>query len=401
MLIVQKFGGSSVRDAERIKAVAQRIAETFDEGNQILVVLSAQGSTTDQLLEKVQEISTHPSRREIDMLLATGEQQSVALMAMALHDLGYPAISLNAQQIVIETTGEHSRARVRTIHRERIQSELDKRQIVIITGFQGVNRYGDVTTLGRGGSDTSAVAITAALGADLCEIYTDVDGVYSADPRIVKNAHKLATISYNEMLEMASLGAKVLHSRSVELAKKFNVKLVVRSSFNHESGTIIEEGRPVENFVLSGIVTDEKIATVSIISIEDIPGMAFKVFSLLAKVGINIDIILQSVGRDNTKDLVFTISEDDVEEVTQIFHDHSHIIKYKSLEIDTGVAKLSLVGAGLEANPGVAVQAFESLYSQGINIKMISTSEIKISLIIDRKDTQAGAQAIHDAFYRN
>lgn len=399
MLVVMKFGGSSVADAQRIKAVAAIIAHRFDQHDQIVVVLSAQGDTTDELIAKVREVSAHPGRRELDMLLATGEQQSVALMALQLQQQGYPAVSLNALQSGIETTAEYGRARIRKISGSRIQAELDRRQIVLVTGFQGVSPFGDLTTLGRGGSDTSAVALAAFLNADLCEIYTDVDGIYSADPRSVPQAHKLKRISYNEMLEMASLGAKVLHKRSVELAKKYHVRLVVRSSFEPVEGTIIEEGRKVESVVISGIVEDRKIATVSIIGIQDKPGVAFTVFSLLAKVGINVDIILQSVGRDGTKDIVFTIAEDDLYEVETIFAKERDLLDCEDIIYDKDVAKLSIVGAGLEANPGVAANAFEALFSKGINIKMISTSEIKISLIISESDSKRGAQAIHNLFF--
>lgn len=400
MLAVLKFGGSSVANAKRIEIVAEIIGARHGQQEKLVVVLSAQGDTTDDLIEKVKEISDHPSRREMDMLLATGEQQSVSLMAIALQQKGYPAISLNAQQSGIETTAAYSNARIQAIDASRIEAELERGQIVLVTGFQGFNQWGDITTLGRGGSDTSAVALAARLQADVCEIYTDVDGIYTGDPRYVENAQKLEVIGYNAMLEMASLGAQVLHKRSVELAKKYHVRLVVRSSFNPGSGTRIEEDRQVEQVVISGIAVDKKIATVSIIGIEDVPGMAFKIFSVLAKVGINVDIILQSVGRDQTKDIVFTIAEADIEEAKDLLEKNLSFIQYQRIEFDRNVAKLSIVGAGLEANPGVASKTFEALYSHGINIKMISTSEIKISLIVDERYVETAANAIHSVFFK-
>lgn len=399
MLVVMKFGGTSVADAERINAVANRIAARFDEGHQIVCVLSAQGDLTDRLVGMVKEITDKPLRREMDMLLSTGEQQSVALMAMALQHKGYPAVSLTGTQCGILTTSDYGKARIKEIVGNRIQSELDQNRIVLVTGFQGVNKNEDITTLGRGGSDTSAVALAARLRADLCEIYTDVDGIYSADPRFVQNAAKLESISYNEMLELASLGAKVLHKRSVELAKKYNVKLVVRSSFNHHEGTIIEEGKVVEDVVISGVVVNKNIATVSLIGIQDVPGIAFKIFSRLAKADINIDIILQSVGRDQTKDIVFTIDQDDLDEIRTIFAKENLNFQCSEVIYDDSVAKVSIVGGGLEANPGVASNAFEALAAKGINIKMISTSEIKISLIVDEVNADLSVQAIHAIFF--
>lgn len=309
MLIVKKFGGSSVANAERINHVAQTIVNSYKEGNQVVVVLSAQGDTTDELIEKAKEINPNASKREMDMLLSTGEQQSVALMAMAINKLGYPAISLNAFQCNIYSTSTYSNARIKDISTERINNELEKKNIVIITGFQGVNRHLDVTTLGRGGSDTSAVALAAKLGADLCEIYTDVDGVYTSDPRVVKNAKKLDEITYDEMLELASLGAKVLHNRSVELAKKYNVNLVVRSSMTDAEGTIVKEEVKVEKMLVSGVAVDKDVARIAVVGLKDEPGVAFKIFSLLSKEKISVDIIIQSIGRSNTKDISFTVAE--------------------------------------------------------------------------------------------
>ncbi|MEF9959813.1 MAG: aspartate kinase [Niameybacter sp.] len=398
MLIVQKFGGSSVANAERVFNVAQRIAETYKAGNDVVVVLSAQGNTTDDLIAKAKEISDKPSKREMDMLLSTGEQQSVALMSMALAQLGYPATSLNAYQVGMMTTSTYMNARLKKIKPDRIRRELDRKNIVIVTGFQGVNRFDDITTLGRGGSDTTAVAIAAALHADKCEIYTDVEGVYTADPRIVKNAAKMEEITYDEMLELASLGAKVLHNRSVELAKKYHVELVVRSSLTKAEGTVVKEACKVERMLISGVAGDDKIARVSLIGIEDTPGKAFDVFTTLAKKNINVDIILQSIGRDGTKDISFTVEDTVLPEVKEIVATHMDRWGLKDVDYNENLAKVSVVGAGMVANAGVASKMFEAMYDTNINIHMISTSEIKISILIDKKDMNKAMNAIHDAF---
>ena len=398
MLIVQKFGGSSVANAERIFNVAKRIAETYKEGNDVVVVLSAQGDTTDDLIAKAKEISKKPSKREMDMLLSTGEQQSVALMAMALAELGYPATSLNAYQVGMITTSAYMNARLKKIKPDRIRRELDRKNIVLVTGFQGMNRFDDLTTLGRGGSDTTAVAIAAALHADKCEIYTDVDGVYTADPRIVKNAAKIDQITYDEMLELASLGARVLHNRSVELAKKYHVELVVRSSLTNAEGTVVREVCQMERMLISGIAGDDEIARVSLIGIEDTPGKAFDVFKTLAKRNINVDIILQSIGRDNTKDISFTVADTELAEVKEIISTHMDRWGVKDVDYNENLAKVSIVGAGMVANAGVASKMFEAMYNSNINIHMISTSEIKISILIDKKDMHKAMNSIHDAF---
>ena len=398
MLIVQKFGGSSVANAQRIMNVARRITETYKAGNRVVVVLSAQGDTTDDLLEKAAEINPEASKRELDMLLATGEQQSVALMAMAIQSLGYQAISLNAAQVGIVSSSTYANGRIKRIETDRVGLELDRRNIVIITGFQGINRYGDVTTLGRGGSDTSAVALAAALHADLCEIYTDVDGVYTADPRIVTNAWKMDEISYDEMLELASLGAKVLQNRSVEMAKKYNVRLVVRSSMSDAEGTVVKEESKMESMFVSGVAVDKDISRIAIVGIKDAPGMAFNVFSLLAKNKISVDIILQSIGRDNVKDISFTVAKTDVKDAMRLLEENAGRLKYESLSCDSNIAKLSVVGAGMATNPGVASMMFEALFDAGVNIDMISTSEIKISVLVDEKDAVHGANAVHDKF---
>lgn len=398
MLVVKKFGGSSVADTERIFNVARRCAEEFQCGNDVVVVLSAMGDTTDELLEKAAEINPFPSKRELDMLLATGEQVSVALLAMALQYLHVPAISLNAFQVTMHGTARYGNARFKRIDTDRIEHELEGRKIVIITGFQAVNKYDDVVTLGRGGSDTTAVALAAALHADKCEIYTDVDGVYTADPRIVPNARKIEEITYDEMLELATSGAKVLHNRSVEMAKKYGVELVVRSSLNTEEGTVVKEEVEVEKMLITGVAADKNTARISVMGIEDKPGTAFKIFNTLAKHNINIDIILQSVGREGTKDISFTVSEDDLKEALEVLEARKKSLTIKEITYNKEVAKISIVGAGMLTNPGVAATMFESLYNSNININMISTSEIRITVLIDEKDTEKALIAVHDGF---
>ena len=398
MLIVQKYGGSSVADAERVFNVARRIMKTKAEGNQVVVVLSAQGKTTDGLIAKAKEINPRASRREMDMLLATGEQQSVALMAMAINALGGRAVSLNAVQVGIETTNTYSNARIRTIHTERIENELERSNVVLVTGFQGVNQLGDLTTLGRGGSDTSAVALAAALNADICEIYTDVEGVYTVDPRVVPDAQKLDEISYDEMLELASLGAKVLHCRSVELAKKYNVKLVVRSSMTDAEGTEVKEDCKMERMLVSGVAADKNVSRISIMGIKDEPGKAFEIFSLMAKEKVSVDIILQSNGYDGRQNISFTIGRDDLELALKALEKHKERLTAQEIVHDDSVAKLSIVGAGMASNPGVAAMFFEAMYDAGVNIQMISTSEIKITVLIAKDDIDAAMVAVHDKF---
>ena len=398
MLIVQKYGGSSVANAERVFNVAKRIMRTRMEGNDVVVVLSAQGKTTDGLIAKAKEINAKPSRREMDMLLSTGEQQSVALMAMAISAIGGRAVSLNAAQVGIETTHTYSNARIRHINTERIENELDEGSIVLVTGFQGVNAIGDTTTLGRGGSDTSAVALAAALNADMCEIYTDVEGVYTADPRVVPDAVKLDEISYDEMLELASLGAKVLHSRSVEVAKKYNVKLVVRSSMSEAEGTEVKEDVKMERMLVSGVAADKKVSRISIMGINDEPGKAFEVFSLMAKEKVSVDIILQSTGADGKQNISFTIGEDDLDIALKALEKNKERLTAREIVHDENTAKLSIVGAGMATNPGVAAMFFEAMYDAGVNIQMISTSEIKITVLIAKDDVDAAMVAVHDKF---
>ncbi len=399
MLIVQKFGGSSVADTDKIKNVARRIIETYKEGNQVVVVLSAQGDTTDELIAKAADLTSTPSRREMDMLLSTGEQQSVALLAMTVIDMGYPAVSLNAHQAGMLTTSTYGNARMRRIDCERLKLELGRKNIVFVTGFQGMNRYDDVTTLGRGGSDTTAVSLAAALHADKCEIYTDVEGIYTADPRIVKDAVKLDEITYDDMLELASLGAKVLHNRSVELAKKYNVKMVVRSSITDAEGTVVKEVCNMEKMLISGVAGDDDVARVSILGVEDTPGKAFDIFATLAKSKINIDIILQSIGRDGTKDITFTVAESALPDVKAVIAKNMDRWNVTDIDYNADVAKVSVVGGGMVANPGVAARIFEAMYDANINISMISTSEVKISVLIDKPDMKKAMRAIHDKFH--
>ena len=398
MLVVKKFGGSSVADKERIFNVARRCIEDYEKGNQVVVVLSAMGKTTDSLIAKAHEIDPNPPKREMDMLLVTGEQVSVALMAMAFHSLGVPAVSLNAAQVAMHTTSAYGTAKLKRIDTERIRHELDNRRIVIITGFQGINKYDDMTTLGRGGSDTTAVALAAALRADACEIYTDVDGVYTADPRLVPNARKLSEVSYDEMLEFASLGAKVLHNRSVEMAKKYGVQLVVLSSLTRAEGTVVKEDVRVERMLVSGVAADKNTARISVIGVKKEPGIAFKIFNILARNHINVDIIIQSVGREDRKDISFTVAKTDLQEAMTLLNENQDAITAQDITCEVDVAKVSIIGAGMLSNPGVAARMFEALYSANVNIKMIATSEIRITVLIDEADANRAVRTVHDAF---
>jgi len=398
MLIVKKFGGSSVATPERIFNVARRCVEEYKKGNEVVVVLSAMGDTTDDLIALAEQISKKPSKRELDMLMSTGEQVSVSLCAMAIQELGVAAVSLNAFQVQMHTSKVYGNARLENIDVARIRAELENKNIVLVTGFQGVNRYEDVTTLGRGGSDTTAVALAAVLHADACEIYTDVDGVYTCDPRIVPNAKKLNEITYDEMLDLATLGAQVLHNRSVGMAKKYGVELVVRSSLSDAPGTIVKEDLTVEKRLISGVAVDKSPARISLIGVPDKPGIAFKIFNILASGGISVDIILQSVGRDGTKDISFTVDEKNLEETLRILKDNEAKLNCQKIEHEENVAKVSIVGAGMMTDPGVASKMFEALYNAGINIKMIATSEIRITVLIDEANADVAARAVHDAF---
>lgn len=399
MLIVKKFGGTSVANKERIFNVAKRCIEDYKKGHQVVVVLSAMGKQTDVLLDMAKDINPKASKRELDMLLTTGEQTSVALMAMAMDVLGVPAVSLNAFQVAMHTTSVYGNSRLKRIDTERIHAELENRKIVVITGFQGINKFDDYTTLGRGGSDTTAVALAAALHADACEIYTDVDGVYTADPRVVKNARKLSAITYDEMLDLATLGAGVLHNRSVEMAKKYGVQLVVRSSLNNSEGTVVKEEVKMEKMLVSGVAVDKNVARIAVIGLQDQPGVAFKLFNHLANHNINVDVILQSVGRDGTKDITFSVTADDCDEAVEIVKRHGEgSLKCQSIDVEKNVAKVSIVGAGMMTNPGVAAKMFEALYDENINIKLIATSEIRVTVIVDLKDVERAANAVHEKF---
>ncbi len=398
MLIVKKFGGTSVGNVERIFNVARRCIEDYRKGNDVVVVLSAMGKSTDELISLAREVNENPSKREMDMLLTTGEQVSVSLMAMAMGALGVPAISLNAFQVAMHTTHKYGNARLKRIDTDRIMNELDQRKIVIVTGFQGVDKYDNITTLGRGGSDTTAVALAAALRADACEIYTDVDGVYTADPRYVKDARKLEEITYDEMLELATLGAGVLHNRSVELAKKYGVQIVVRSSLNNNEGTIVREVTNVEKMLVSGVAVDKNASRIALIGLKDEPGIAFHLFHALSKYNINVDMILQSVGRAGTKDISFTVTEDVADEAVAIIQKSFPKSDYSKIDVEKKVAKLSVVGAGMVSNPGVAASMFEALYDCGVNIKMISTSEIRVTVLVEEESVEKAMNAVHDKF---
>lgn len=396
-LIVQKFGGSSVANAERVMNVARIVTETYHSGNDVVVVVSAQGDTTDDLIAKAAEINPKASKREMDMLLTAGEQMSISLLAMAIESLGYPVISLLGWQAGFNTNSAYGMARIKSIKTDRLRAELDKRNIVVVAGFQGLNKYDDLTTLGRGGSDTSAVAIASALHADRCQIFTDVEGVYTADPRKVPGARKLKEITYDEMLELATLGAQVLNNRSVEMAKKYNVEIEVLSSLKRVPGTIVKEVANVEKMLVRGVTKDTDVARISVVGVPDVPGIAFKLFAKLAAKGVNVDIILQSVGRDGTKDITFTVSEGNgplaVELVKEVVD-----LPDEKIVCDTNVAKISVVGAGMETHPGTASKMFEALYEINVNIQMIATSEIKISVLIDEKDADRAVTAVHNKF---
>ena len=400
-LIVQKFGGSSVANTERLQNVADIVTSTYKAGNQVVVVVSAQGDTTDEFIEKAAAINPNPSKREMDVLLSAGEQISMSLLAMAIEKIGCPVVSLTGWQAGVETNRNYSDARIRRVTGERIRSELDRGRIVIVAGFQGINKSEDITTLGRGGSDTTAVSIAASLRADLCQIYTDVDGVYTADPRMVKGARKLDEITYDEMLELASLGAQVLHNRSVEMAKKYHVDLEVVSSFTRNPGTKVKEVSTMEKMIVNGVARDTKCARIAVINLPDEPGFAFKVFSLLAKHKINVDIILQSVGRDGLKTISFTVNQDDAERAREVLEANKDLLKFEAISVNTKVAKVSIVGAGMQSNPGVAATMFEALAGAQVNIRMISTSEIKISVLINEEDSERAVRAIHDKFFND
>jgi aspartate kinase len=397
--LVQKYGGTSVGNPERISAVAARVAEHVRAGDRIVVVVSAMSGVTDNLIKLARAVTPEPDTREMDMLLATGEQQTIALTAMALHGLGIKAVSLTGAMAGIVTDKLHTKAKISNISPKKVFEHLDTGHVVIVAGFQGQNEAGHITTLGRGGSDLTAIALAAALKADRCEIYTDVDGVYTADPRVVKNAKKIDEISYDEMLELASLGAKVMQARSVEFAKKFKVEFVVRSSFNTNPGTLVrEEHAKMEDVVLRGVSLDKNQAKVTILGVPDKPGVAAGIFSALAAAGVNVDMIVQNVSAQGTTDMTFTITQDDLPAARKTIEALMPQIGAKSHVAKSGISKLSVVGIGMRSHTGVAAALFQALAQAGINIQMISTSEIKISVIIDEAEGPRAMQVAHDAF---
>lgn len=398
-LIVQKFGGSSVADAERVNNVASIVTDTYKAGNDVIVVVSAQGDTTDDLIDKAKEINPNASKREMDMLLSAGEQISISLLAMAIEKIGCPVVSMLGWQAGFITNSAYSTARIKKVKAERVKNAIDKHQIVVVAGFQGLNKYDDITTLGRGGSDTSAVALAAVLHADRCQIFTDVEGVFTADPRKVPGAKKLDEITYDEMLELATLGAQVLNNRSVEMGKKYNVEIEVLSSLKRVPGTVVKESAKMEKMLVRGVTKDTNVARISIIDLPDIPGIAFKIFAKLASKNINVDIILQSIGREGSKDISFTVAGDNGDEAVDILKTAIPELEGKKILCETNIAKVSVVGAGMETHPGAAAMMFEALYEQNINIQMISTSEIKISVLIDKKDADRAVCAVHDKFF--
>ena len=399
MLIVKKFGGTSVANKERIFNVASRCIEEYRKGNDVVVVLSAMGKYTDELITMARDVNEKPPKREMDMLFTIGEQMSVALMAMAMDKLGVPAVSLNAFQVSMHTTSSHGNARLKRIDTERIRRELDSKKIVIVTGFQGVDKYDDYTTLGRGGSDTTAVALAAELHADVCEIYTDVDGVYTADPRVVPNAHKMTEITYDEMLEMASLGAKVLHSRCVEIAKKYGVELLVCSSLNHNSGTIVREKTKMEKMLISGVAADKNVAKIRVAGLGNEPSSTFRLLNLLDKNKLNIDVMIQSLGKDGTKSVSFTVAKSDMLRALDLLNENKDYLGIKKLDFDENVAKVSVIGAGIRSHSGVAAKMFGALASIDVNTEMVTTSEIRITALIDEAYADLAVRKLHETFF--
>ncbi|SFI58181.1 aspartate kinase [Paenibacillus sp. UNC496MF] len=398
-LIVMKFGGSSVGSTERMQRVARRIADYKEADHDVVVVVSAMGDTTDDLIDQSKLLNANPPAREMDMLLTVGEQISVSLLAMTIDAIGYKAMSLTGWQAGIETEDVHGKARITDIRPQRIFDALATGHAVIVAGFQGATASGEITTLGRGGSDTTAVALAAAINADVCEIYTDVDGIYSTDPRVVKCARKLDEISYDEMLELANLGAAVLHPRAVEYAKNYNVKLVVRSSFTQNEGTSVKEDAVMEQgMVVRGIAYDKNVARISILGVEDIPGVLAKVFGALASNGIDVDIIVQSGTQDGKADFAFTVSLNDKDEAIAVVERIRGEVPYREVASEENLVKVSIVGAGMVSNPGVAAKMFKAIYDLGISIKMVTTSEIRLSVIIAAEPAQDVVRALHTAY---
>ncbi|NLX18494.1 MAG: aspartate kinase [Desulfobulbus sp.] len=398
-LIVQKYGGSSVGTTDKIKGVAERVLNTYKQGNQMIVVLSAMSGETDRLIKLALAMQEIPDQREMDMLVATGEQVSIALFAMAIKDLGYDAVSLLADQVSIHTDTMHTKARIQKIDAERIKKHLDNGKIVVIAGFQGVTDDGDITTLGRGGSDTTAVALAAAMQADACEIFTDVEGVYTADPGICTQARKIDSISYDEMLELASLGAKVLDIRAVGLAKRFQVPVHVRSTFSNNTGTwVVGEDKIMESMLVSGITYSKNEARITIKQVPDQPGIAAKIFLPISDAGILVDMIIQNTDDGHLTDMTFTVLRRDYDQAMKILHEVARTINAKTVTGDKDIAKISIVGVGMRNHPGIASTMFQILAKEGINMMMVSTSEIKVSCVIAEKYTELAVRALHDAF---
>jgi len=397
MLVVHKYGGTSVGDLDRIENVANRVAKARDAGNDIVVVVSAMSGETNKLIGYAEHFHKNPAKKEMDMLLSSGERVTAALLSIALQAKGYNAVAMTGRQAGIVTDDTHTYARIEAIDPTAMHNALNEGKIVIVAGFQGINKQGDVTTLGRGGSDLSAVALAGALKADQCEIYSDVDGIYTTDPRIEPNAKKLDTISYDEMLELSSLGAKVLQNRSVELAKKLNVKLYAKSSFSDNEGTLItKESNSMEEVLVSGVVLDKNQARVTLRGVSDRPGIAAEIFSLLAKENINVDMIIQNVGTDGSTNIGFTVPQSEHENAKRIMETFDHDIQ--GMDFDQHVCKVSVVGVGMKSHSGVAAKAFTALAENNINIQMISTSEIKVSMVIHEKYGELAIRVLHEAF---
>lgn len=398
-LIVQKFGGTSVGSVEKIKNVANRVIEEAENGNEVVVVVSAMGKTTDQLVSMARDISGSPNKREMDMLLTTGEQVTISLLTMALIEEGHEAISYTGWQAGMQTESVHGNARILNIDATRIQAQLQEKKIVVVAGFQGNDANGEITTLGRGGSDTTAVAIAAALNADRCDIYTDVKGVFTTDPRYIKGARKLQSISYDEMLELANLGAGVLHPRAVEYAKNYQIPLEVRSSMERESGTIIEEEATMEeNLIVRGIAFEDSITRVTIYGLPQSLGALSTIFTTLAKNRINVDIIIQSMTAEDTTNLSFSTKSEDTEAALIVLENNKEQLGFDRVETESGLAKVSIVGSGMVSNPGVAAEMFEVMANTGIQVKMVSTSEIKVSTVVNEKEMVKAVESLHEAF---
>lgn len=398
-LIVQKFGGTSVADVDRLKNVARIVTETKKAGHRVVVVVSAQGDMTDLLESKAAQVSLKPSKREMDVLLSSGEQISMALLSMAIESLGFSCVSLTGWQAGFKTNMNHCCARIEKIDTIRLKYELELNKIVIVAGFQGIDKFDNITTLGRGGSDTSAVALAAALNADLCQIYTDVDGIYTADPNLVKNALKLDEISFDEMLELASLGAQVLHNRSVEMAKRYNVKIEVLSSFKKETGTKLKENVNMEKMLIRGVTRDDYTARIDLLGVPNEIGLIYRIFSLLGKNNINVDLIVQSVILNDRNAISFTVALNQLDLAKKIMEENMTDLKIEEIKVLNSVSKVSIVGAGMQTNSGVAAKFFEALDSANINVQIITTSEIKISVLIDRDDSSKAVRVVHEKFF--